>query len=272
MNLDEKLKISFKRPFEDYKKMLIGMLISAIPIINYLIYGYFIECSNRIFKKDYKLPDFDDFLRILTNTLVYLLIAIVYFIPFFIVLFITVLELINNANVISELVKNLNLETNTDLLLLFTQLLKEFWPLILLIVVVAFITSYLVIIALINYSRNYNITDGFKLKEILKFALNIKFFAFYLLTALYTIFVNVITASLFFWMPFGKYISSGVAVFITGVTQFTLLSFICSEIIERHEKLHIIQKHEKIKHEQKAGIIEKKTISRRTKNKRVKKK
>ena len=46
------------RPFTDFKKLLIGILLNIIPVINFFALGYLLECG-RTPKKD--LPEWKNF-------------------------------------------------------------------------------------------------------------------------------------------------------------------------------------------------------------------
>ena len=42
---------AIKRPFTDLKILLIGIVLSIIPIVNWFTFGYFLECARTTGKK-----------------------------------------------------------------------------------------------------------------------------------------------------------------------------------------------------------------------------
>jgi hypothetical protein len=49
--------VSIKRPFSDFKKLLIGIVLSIIPIVNFIALGYQLNCAKTAMKKKYEHPD-----------------------------------------------------------------------------------------------------------------------------------------------------------------------------------------------------------------------
>ncbi|MGC8929288.1 MAG: DUF4013 domain-containing protein [Candidatus Woesearchaeota archaeon] len=253
-NLSEKIKISFGMPLQDNTRMIIGIVLSAFPLINLLIYGYFIECANRILKKEFKLPDYNDFAKILKNAAFYLLIAIVYSIPAFTIIFIMFLK---KLPFFGEFFAPFKAELYANSPFLLAEFMSNFLGFFLTAFVLIFITWYLIISSVINYSRNYDLREAFNLRNVLKVALNIKYFAFFLLTVLYSSALSFLSAFLLSWIPLiGNYLSSGVYLFISGVTQHALLAFVASEILACSEGT----KHAENKQEIKKKGLKKKNL------------
>ena len=49
---------AIKRPFKNPLRIFLGSFLLFIPVLNFLIFGYFLKCAKTAFKKDYILPDF----------------------------------------------------------------------------------------------------------------------------------------------------------------------------------------------------------------------
>lgn len=228
-NFSEKIKISFGMPFQDTMKLLIGTIICALPVIRLLIQGYFIECSHRIFKKEYKIPDYNDFPKLLKNTLFYILIEIVYLIPLMIISFILVWK---NFPLLKSFFVAFSANLYSNPYILLTDFVRNFWDLLLIIFILLFITTYFIIAATLNYSVKYDLKDAFDIKKVIKLVLNPKYFAFFLLIIFYSFAIYILLSILFMWIPgLGNHLSSGLHLFITGLTQYAILSFVASEIL-----------------------------------------
>jgi len=82
---------AIKRPFTDYKKLIIGLLFSVpIPLVglitNNIARGYALECGATAAKGNYVLPEWSGYKRLWTNSVVAALIGLVYTIPVLILL------------------------------------------------------------------------------------------------------------------------------------------------------------------------------------------
>jgi hypothetical protein len=75
---------SINRPFGDLKKLLLGIVISIIPLVNILFLGYLIKVAKSAMKNDMVLPEWDDLLGTAVIGIQFFLIEMVYFVPVFI--------------------------------------------------------------------------------------------------------------------------------------------------------------------------------------------
>ena len=79
---------AIKRPFQDFKKLGIGLLVyfvAMIPFIGWLAsflgMGYGLECAKTAMKKNYKLPEWTDLGNLWIKGFLYFLIGLIYMIP-----------------------------------------------------------------------------------------------------------------------------------------------------------------------------------------------
>ncbi|MEK6835887.1 MAG: DUF4013 domain-containing protein, partial [Nanoarchaeota archaeon] len=79
---------AIKRPFTDFKKLLIGILFSILPIINFIAIGYSLVAAKTVFKQNYELPKWEKFGNLFAKGLIAFLINIFYLIPVIIIGFI----------------------------------------------------------------------------------------------------------------------------------------------------------------------------------------
>jgi hypothetical protein len=173
-------KNAIKRPFTDIKKLIIGIILYALPILNIISSGYLLEILKTPYKK---LPEWKGFGQLFINGLIILIVEIIYFIPL-IILGIIGLALIGTERLTSFIVDN-QFVLNSDQAL---ALLISLWPLVLISILVLIFLAYLIPSAIISYSRNYKFKDAFKFKEIIKKAFTSK----YLLAIILGLITNLI--------------------------------------------------------------------------------
>lgn len=72
---------AIKRPFQDLKTFVIGIIISVIPIVNLLTFGFVLECSRRSLRGDNSLPKWENFGKLFVDGLKMIAVSLVYQIP-----------------------------------------------------------------------------------------------------------------------------------------------------------------------------------------------
>ena len=55
---------ALKKPFEDWKKFLIGVLLNIIPIVNFIVSGYGILIAKSTMRKNHALPPSQNFWKL----------------------------------------------------------------------------------------------------------------------------------------------------------------------------------------------------------------
>ena len=73
--------IAFKRHFTDIKKLIIGLIIGIIPIVNFIATGYHLECAKTAMNKKFKLPDWKNFGKLFVNGFLASVITFIYLLP-----------------------------------------------------------------------------------------------------------------------------------------------------------------------------------------------
>lgn len=94
---------ALKRPFSDIKKLLVAILFSIIPIINFMFTGYILDVAKTAMKKKRELPEWKYGTNFLQGLIAFV-ISLIYMLPFLImaILFVVLLVLFekNTAGVI----------------------------------------------------------------------------------------------------------------------------------------------------------------------------
>jgi len=174
---------AFKRPFTNFKRIVLGIILSAIPIVNFIAAGYSLECAKTAVKGDFKLPTFKKWGDLFMHGFFITLIGLIYSIPLFILL---------------------NLFTDISLGPFLSPLRADFLVNLLalgasaqiLIVLVFLLTIYLIPNAILSYAFHENVRSAFVFSRMKERSLDKNYFKnWFLVMIVYgiiiAIFVNV---------------------------------------------------------------------------------
>jgi len=229
-----------KKPFTDLTKLIIGIVLSLIPIINWFVQGFIIESSGLgKTKPSKKMPEWKNWGNLFFKGFISYVIAFIYIIPAGIVFLIgfgsASISLINTylgtvipKELLSSVIAG---ETSPEVI---KHLVAENWvlalptlialaPVFLLGVVLLLIASYLTPAAVLNYLKNNKFSKAFDLDLVFKKAFSGKYFAVWIIAGLI---ITIVTAILNL-IPL---IGSAMAFFITGVIAYSLFGQAFREI------------------------------------------
>lgn len=223
---------AIKRPFTDFKKLGIGVLIYLVTIIpfigwlaSFFITGYGLECAKTSMKKNYKLPEWTDWGNLWIKGFLYSLIGLIYMIP---------LVLIGAFTIGSALIKNWALLTapNPDPIALASAFggTAGVWWLLLLIMIV---TLYIVPMAIMRFVESGKFGDAFNFREVFRKAFTSRYFAAFILLGLYIFAVTIIASLLSLITAITvilPLIITTVLSFVIAVTSMTVFGEVYSEI------------------------------------------
>ncbi len=223
---------AIKRPFQDFKKLGIGVLIYLVTIIpfigwlaSFFITGYGLKCAKTAMKKNYKLPEWTDWSNLWVKGFLYFLIGLIYMIP---------LALIGAFTIGSALIKNLTLVTapNPDPVALAAAF-GGTGGVLLLLFLVMIITFYIFPMAIMRFAESGKFGDAFNFREVFRKAFTSKYFVAVLLLWVY-VFAIAIVASLLYVITTITFILplviTSVLGFIITVTSMTVFGEVYSEI------------------------------------------
>ncbi len=223
---------AIKRPFTDFKKLGIGVLIylvTLIPFIGWLasffIAGYGLECAKTAMKKNYKLPEWTDWGNLWIKGFLYFIIGLIYMIP---------LALIGAFTIGSSLIKNWTLVTalNPDPIALAAAFGGTGGVLLLLFLIMT-ITFYILPMAIMRFAESGKFGDAFNFREVFRKAFTSKYFVAVLLLWVY-VFAIAIVASLLYVITaitlILPLVITSVLGFIITVTSMTIFGEVYSEL------------------------------------------
>ena len=218
----EHLKNAIKRPFTDFKKLIIGILLSILPVVNFMALGYQVRCA----KTAGKLPEWNKFGNLFVTGLLAGIIMLIYVLPGAIIFGVTLF-----AAVAASLPGLQELTSEGGVELLTSALASiNFGPLIgvmLLGLVVLFLGGLFGASAVIRYSQRLNFSDGFS-GEVFRKAFTGKFFWTWILAGIYGFILSLILS----FIPSVGILDFGGSIkgFIYGVTYMSALGIIYKRV------------------------------------------
>ncbi len=182
---------AIKRPFSDFKKLLLGIILSIpIPwvsiITNNMAAGYALKCGKMASESDYEMPKWEKYGRLWLDAFGAGIITLLYLIPVGIMVFIFAKDLVlgyiedQNALLSNYFLNPVGLIENYGISLIF-------------IGAFAIMLSYFIPIAILNWVITSKFASAFDFKDIFRKVFNKKyFFAWIFLSIIGTIFTLVI--------------------------------------------------------------------------------
>lgn len=199
---------AFKRPFQDFKSLLIGIVIMLIPIVNFIGFGYLVQCAKTVTRRNYKLPPWQGWLDLFASGIIMLVIGVIYLIPAIII------GLLASLSLLRELPSMIGTGIN---LVTIVSMSATAGIGIIVAAIVSLIGLFVGSAAVVRYADTGKLSAAFELNAIFKKAFTGTFFAAWLIGMIYTCILSVILGMI----PF---IGSAIALFIGGVTSITLVA------------------------------------------------
>lgn len=236
---------AIKRPFTDFNKLGLGVILLILPIINivtnFFVKGYKLEVARTAFKDKYTMPVWEGWGKLFLRGLLSWIIGLIFMIPAVILIAISAGKVI--YNIILQYGLNQGLSVNNQLSdqLIQNALLQNtaMIPVFIVGVLLALLAAYLTPIAIMRYIEKYKFENAFKLKIIFKKAFKRKYFLVILTILIYTLIIGLIVSALN--MGFAainiQYVTiilgliiNGLSSFIVMVTSYTLIGEVYSKL------------------------------------------
>jgi hypothetical protein len=213
---------SIKKPFTDIVKLVIGIVLSIIPIIHWIAKGFILECSGFGKTRPSKnMPEWKDWLYLFIKGLASDIILFIYAIPAIVVFIIgagiAIGSLAQSALISPELMGKPEVAS---------QLISQNWylalpalmqaaPIIIVGFILFLIATYLAPIAVLNYLNTKKFGEAFDFSKITKKAFTGNYFVNWLI-------VVIITAIVTFILSIVPFVGPQIAFFITGVIGYSI--------------------------------------------------
>jgi hypothetical protein len=228
---------ALKKPFLNIGNLIIGILLSILPVIRWFAKGYILENSglskNRVPINKY--PKWQDWGDLFVKGLLSSVIAVVYFIPAIVVLLLGAIAVFTSlvvnfisTNTFDAIIKG---QTSPDLI---QKLIQQNWttilpsliailPIVLLAVLLGILAFYLIPVATLSYISTNDFGQSFNLTRVFKKAFRTKYFKAWLI-------VIIITAVLSAVLHFIPIVGNAMAFFVAGVIGYSIYGQVFREI------------------------------------------
>ena len=230
---------SIKKPFTDMAKLIIGIIVSSIPLINWIAKGFIIESSGMgSTKPSKKMPEWKGWASLFFKGFAAYAIAFIYAIPAILV-FLTgigiaalslstttgtliqdgIMTSIMTGDVSAGIVRQFITENIYTLLPTIIAIL----PIFLLGAVLLLIAFYLTPVAVLNYLKNGKFNKAFDMEYIVKKSLTMKYLGAWIVAGVITLIVTAILSLI-------PLIGAQIAFFVSGVISYSLYGSALREI------------------------------------------
>jgi len=222
--------LSFKKPFSDFRKLIIGIFVNIIPIVNLISYGYILESSD--IKKEEQtdiMEDWDDFGGFFVKGLLGFIISLVYSIPALIVGVVAFAVAFGPlfGQIVSIGPERFQTMSSQEFFPMFLPYLLAALPLIVIVVLLILLATYVAPVAVLKYIKTDNFSEAFNFKEITKYISTGE----YILAWILVVVLNLALVGILSNVPI---IGASIASFITGMIGFSLYAGVMMEIDKKN--------------------------------------
>lgn len=235
-----KYEEAIKKPFTDIMKLVVGIILSFVPIINWIAKGFAIECSGLGKNKPSKdMPKWGSVTDLFVKGLLSDIIFFIYALPAVIVLLfgvgLTIGSLMNvymgsviSPELMTSVMKN---QTPSNVIgslisknwVMAVPVLISMAPIFLVGAILMLFAMYATPIAVLNYIKNKKFSEAFNFGVISKKIFTGKYFVVWLVSTILTAILTVVLSII----PF---IGTVTALFISAVIYYTLYGQVYREI------------------------------------------
>ena len=197
---------SVKRPFTDIGKLVLGIVISIIPIVNFMFSGYLLNVAKSAMKKDMDLPKWENWGTLFVEGLLAFVIGIIYMLP--VVVILGGLLLVGGLSVPGLIAGGM---------LGMAGVMAGLGIYLVVLVIVGLVLGFLSTVALLTYAETRDFSSAFAFRDIIKKA----FTGTYIVGFVITMVIVGVIAFIIGLIPFiGQFLST----FIVGTIAYTALA------------------------------------------------
>jgi len=197
---------SVKRPFTDIGKLVLGIVISIIPIVNFMFSGYLLNVAKSAMKKDMELPKWENWGTLFVEGLLAFVIGIIYMLP--VVVILGGLLLVGGLSVPGLI---------TGGMLGMAGVMAGLGIYLVVLVIVGLVLGFLSTVALLTYAETRDFSSAFAFRDIIKKAFTGTYIVGFIITM---VIVGVIAFIIGLIPLIGQFLST----FIVGTIAYTALA------------------------------------------------
>lgn len=218
--------LAFKKPFSDFKKLIIGVALNIIPIVNLISYGYILESSDiKNNKQTENMAEWEDFSGFFIKGLLSFIIVLIYAIPVIIVGAIVIIAgfvpYFTQVTTITHL--GVQMEATPEIFSTYLPNILAIIPLLLILVILVLIIAYIAPVAVLNYVKTDNLSEAFNFSQITKYI----FTGDYILVWLLSLVLNMVLVGLLSQVPI---LGTAIGSFISGMIGTSLIAGVMIDI------------------------------------------
>ncbi len=236
---------AIKRPFEDLKTAIIGIILGLIPIVNILtIPGFALRNAKRSLEGDDSLLSWGDWGDIIVKSIIAVVIGVVYFIPVIVIAFIflgalifTIMGAVSGTQVTAGYATLFPLATTATLdsaaMGQIGATIGAMLGIVLILVVLTLFIAFILPMAIMHWLKEESFGAAFRFGSVIKKS----FTGPYIVAWIFTIvimFIFFIVAIILGLIPLvGVFIGSGLSTYVVAVAEYTLFAQAYRELEQR---------------------------------------
>ncbi|MCX6710226.1 MAG: DUF4013 domain-containing protein [Candidatus Woesearchaeota archaeon] len=240
---------AIKRPFSDFRNLIIGILLGIIPIVNLFVSGYVLTAGNLSLKKKLGLPEWVDWGNLFIRGLCSIFISIIYLIPALAVFSAAAAIFIAKVSYLFDIAGVVDASGLTP------EIIREVVKLIPVPLSAAFAVLFILAVyvmpsAWLKYAKDWKIREAFRIKEVFRRAFSAKYFLTSVFTGIYSAIISVLLSMIFYSATgFLEMLSSSIYSMTAGITSITAFAMVFCEDkkTEKSTVKHVVKKAKKRK-------------------------
>ena len=214
-----------KRPFQDIKTLVIGIILGMIPFVSALtLPGFGLRAAERTLKGDNKLPDwFENIGEVIIKSVMSIVISLIYMLPALIVLVAVIVMFA--ANLLGTLTAAISGGTFD-----YTALMAALGPMLMyfaVVIVLLLIAVFLLPSALMHYLIRSKFSAAFSFGSVIKKALTMKYIVACIFSIILYILLMIVVGILSLIPVAGTLIGSGLMMYVIPVAEYTWFAEAC---------------------------------------------
>ncbi|MFH1332004.1 MAG: DUF4013 domain-containing protein [archaeon] len=222
---------SLKKPFLDIKNLLIGVLLSIFPIIQWFSLGYALECTGLTKRKVplNKSPNWTDWGKLFANGFLTVAISIIYFLPALVIFLIgfasvlaAILRVVNFTDFITGNQAAISQAISQNVASIMPNLVFAV-PFLVIAVLFVVLAAYVVQSAILNFLAYNSFGKAFAFGEVFRRAFTGKYFVAWILVCL----ISLVAILIFNWIP---WVGPAVMYFTANVISYTIFGQVYKEL------------------------------------------
>ena len=228
--------LAFRKPFSDLKTLVIGIIISIIPIVNLISLGFVFKSSGvgKVKSKD-KMPKWGDWFSLFVTGLLGSIALVIYMIPAMIVFVlgagVAIMSFLGGSMLPEGMIGTAGAGPSNEVVAAMVQAnlpalfgaLATAAPIVMFAFVLGLIGVYLTPMAVLSYISTGKFGDAFAVGKIAKKCFTGQYFVVWLVAMIVMTIVGMVLAAI-------PYIGVGAGTFIGGIIGYSLLGQVYAEI------------------------------------------